>query len=251
MKFSQALILAVPLVAALPTVENNAVVKRDASLFDYVETAVGSIINAVNNAISVAQSVTQTQVTYTVPTPSSFESWKTYKANGVNLGGWLVLEKGIDPAFFNNSGAASASDEDSFCKLLGPIKCALALEERYATYFTNSDIDEFASYGVNTLRVPVGYWAFMPALKGDNYYTGSQLAHLSAISQHAITKGMHIIVDLHGLPGGQNGFDNQGKVGPLDWVSRSTSSKTWRIQPSNDDFAVEQQYQLCAHSGSR
>lgn len=229
MKFSQALILAAPLVSALPTIENNAVVKRDTSLFNFVETAVGSIIDAVNNAISVAQSVTQTQVTFQVPAPSSFQSWKTYKANGVNLGGWLVLEKGIDPAFFNNSGAASAIDEDSFCKLLGPIKCALALEERYATYFTNSDIDEFASYGVNTLRVPVGYWAFMPALKGDHYYTGSQLLHLGALSQYAITKGMHIIVDLHGLPGGQNAFDNQGKVGALDWVSNGHLRRTQKF----------------------
>lgn len=70
---------------------------------------------------------------------------------------------------------------------------------------------------MNLIRVPIGYWAFLPQQNGMHYHTGGQLAALSRISQYAISKGMHVIVDLHGLPGGQNGFDNQGKTGQLNW----------------------------------
>ena len=50
-----------------------------------------------------------------------------------------------------------------------------------------------------------------------HYHTGSQLLAFSNIAQYAISRGMHVIVDLHGLPGGQNGLDNQGKTNQLEW----------------------------------
>ncbi|KAH9890241.1 glycoside hydrolase superfamily [Xylariomycetidae sp. FL2044] len=152
------------------------------------------------------------------------KNWKTFKSNGVNLGGWLSQEKGIDPDFFNKNGASDAADENAFCKTLGQLKCGLLLEKRYATYFTTADVDLFAEYGVNLLRIPIGYWAFHKAYDGDSYHTGSQLLHLSALAKYAIEKkGMHIILDLHGLPGGQNGLDNQGKSGDLYWWNNQTN----------------------------
>jgi aryl-phospho-beta-D-glucosidase BglC (GH1 family) len=101
--------------------------------------------------------------------------------------------------------------------VLGKKKCGQLLDHRYATFFTEADIDKYVSYGVNTIRIPVGYWAFMPALEGDNYYTGRQLFYMSKIADYAIRRGMHVVLDLHGLPGGQNGLDNQGKTNQLDW----------------------------------
>ncbi|KAI5212363.1 glycoside hydrolase [Aureobasidium subglaciale] len=157
------------------------------------------------------------------PVPNTFPGWRKYKSNGVNLGGWLVLEKNIQPSFFNDN-APSAIDEDSFCQTLGLAKCGALLENRYNTYITTKDIDNFAAYGVNTLRIPIGYWAYMPAIAGDHYYTGSQKLAMQKIAQYAITKhNMHIVVDLHGLPGGQNGLDNQGKTGQLTWWNNQTA----------------------------
>lgn len=43
----------------------------------------------------------------------------------------------------------------------------------------------------------------MPSPAGTSYYSSGQLAALHKVSQYAITKhNMHIVVDLHGLPGG-------------------------------------------------
>ncbi|KAH0126900.1 hypothetical protein KCU67_g17387, partial [Aureobasidium melanogenum] len=72
------------------------------------------------------------------------------------------------------------------------------LEQRYKTYMTSSDIFFFASYGVSTLHVPISYRAFLKAVNGDIYHTGGQLEALAYVSQYAISKGMHIIVDLLG-----------------------------------------------------
>jgi hypothetical protein len=160
---------------------------------------------------------------WTRPTPNTFPGWRNYKSNGVNLGGWLVLEKNIQPSFFNDN-APSAIDEDSFCETLGQAKCGALLENRYNTYITTKDIDNFAAYGINTLRIPIGYWAYMPAIAGDHYYTGGQKLAMQKIARYAIAKhNMHILVDLHGLPGGQNGLDNQGKTGQLTWWNNQTA----------------------------
>ncbi|KAF4963113.1 hypothetical protein FSARC_8826 [Fusarium sarcochroum] len=154
----------------------------------------------------------------------SFVGWNSFKAYGPNLGGWLLLERGIEPKFFTDNGAASAQDEWNFCKVLGKKKCGRLLEQRYATWFTEKDVDLWAQYGVNTIRIPVGYWAFMKPVNGDTYYHGNQLKYLAKLANYAIQrKNMHIVLDLHGLPGGQNGLDNQGKIGDLNWWNNQTN----------------------------
>ena len=78
---------------------------------------------------------------------------------------------------------------------------------------------------MNTLRIPIGYWAYMLAMSGDNYYSGGQLAVMKRIAQYAITKNnMNIVVDLHGLPGGKNGLDNQGNTCQLTWWNNQTNT---------------------------
>ncbi|KAK5715661.1 hypothetical protein LTR17_016730 [Elasticomyces elasticus] len=239
-----------PLAAAFPgvPVPASTIEKRADDIFNAtsVTGAFVAVLDAVEEVAKAAVKKTSPKV---VSKHAKFAGWKDFKANGVNLGGWLSLEKGIDPAFFNDNGASEAIDEDSFCAVLGKNECGRLLEQRYASYFTEKDVDIFASYGVNTLRVPVGYWAFMPAIAGDNYYTGGQLSAFSALAKYAVNKGMHIIVDLHGLPGGQNGLDNQGKTGQLEWWNSTThytetlklvdlATKWITKQPHKDQFTL-------------
>jgi len=61
---------------------------------------------------------------------------------------------------------------------------------------------------------------------------------------------MHIIVDLHGLPGGQNGLDNQGRTGTIDWWYNSTNmAYTMTLIDRATDFIIGQpntnQFTLC------
>jgi aryl-phospho-beta-D-glucosidase BglC (GH1 family) len=222
--------------------DESAIAQRDLStLFgspvrgpfaNFLQVASRVFINAVKRIVP------WTCPQFVLPKPNTFPGWKNYKSNGVNLGGWLLLEYNIDPDFFTQN-APAAIDEDSFCSTLGKAKCGALLEKRYLEYITTKDIDNFASFGVNTLRIPIGYWAYMPSLAGNNYYTGNQLIAMHRIAQYAITKhNMHVVVDLHAMPGGQNGLDNQGKTGQLTWWNNQTNfdASIEMVKKATDDI---------------
>ncbi|KAF1945067.1 glycoside hydrolase [Clathrospora elynae] len=218
MNISLAVLGALAFANASPTVQVKAIAKRK-SITDIFGSSqlTGAFIDLLKDVANIFKD-RKGNAPKPIPSATSFKDWKAFKANGVNLGeGCVLMEKGIDPAFFNNNGAAAAEDEDSFCEILGDFKCGLLLKKRYLTYITKADIDKFAAYGVNLIQVPIGYWAFMFRQKGMHFHTGGQLLAFSRIAQYAISKGMHAIVDLHGLPGGQNGLDNQGKTGQIGW----------------------------------
>ena len=134
-----------------------------------------------------------------------FVNWTTYKANGANLGGWLEKEKTHDPIWWDQY-APDAPDEWTLCQTLGS-KCGPVLEARYASFLNTSTIDRLASVGVNTLRIPTTYAAWIN-VPGSALYHGNQQSYLRTITQYAIEKyNMHIILGLHSLPGGVNNLD--------------------------------------------
>ncbi|KAH9905490.1 glycoside hydrolase superfamily [Xylariomycetidae sp. FL2044] len=153
-----------------------------------------------------------------------FVNWKTFKANGANLGGWLEKEKSHDPVWWDGLGdaAAATSDEWDLCAALGD-QCGPILEDRYASYINTSTIDQLGSVGVNTLRIPTTYAAWVK-VPGSQFYTGSQKEHLREITQYAIERyNMHVIVGLHSLPGGVNSLDIGEAFGHDDWFYNETN----------------------------
>lgn len=174
---------------------------------------------------------TSTAVTYTAVTPSStpkpshkfgdFTDWTTFRANGVNLGGWLEQEKVFNQYWWNQY-APDAEDEWTFCETLGS-ECGPVLEERYANFITTADIDRLAAVGVNTLRIPTTYAAWIK-VPGSQLYSGNQKEYLRKIAVYAIERyNMRIIVGLHSLPGGVNNLDIGEKVGNDGWFFNSTN----------------------------
>ncbi|KAL4969007.1 glycoside hydrolase superfamily [Aspergillus stella-maris] len=153
---------------------------------------------------------------------STASIWSTSKFHGVNLGGWLVQEKSLDTKWWE-SVAPNATDEWTMCTILGPERCSSVLEGRYATWITTDTIDTLASVGVDLLRIPSTYAAWID-LPGSGLYSGNQLVYLRYITEYAIsTYGMHIILDIHSLPGGLNGLDIGEKVGNWGWFFNATA----------------------------
>ncbi|KAJ5106515.1 CAZyme family GH5 [Penicillium angulare] len=145
------------------------------------------------------------------------------KVRGVNLGGWLVLEPWITPSIFDAAGGA-AVDEWSLCSVLGQDECRAVLEQHWSSFITQDDFNQIAATGMNHVRIPVGYWA-LERLDGDPYVDG-QLAHLDNAIAWARGAGLKVLVDLHGAPGSQNGFDNSGKRGSIGWQQGSNVENT-------------------------
>ncbi|KAG5750679.1 hypothetical protein H9Q72_011224 [Fusarium xylarioides] len=153
-----------------------------------------------------------------------FINWKTYKANGVNLGAWLAKEKTHDPIWWNSLGtkAAATIDEWSLCQALGK-QCGPILEKRYQSFLNTSTIDTLAKVGVNTLRITTTYAAWVK-VPGSAFYHGKQQEHLRRITQYAIERyNMHIIIGLHSLPGGINNLDIGEAFGHDGWFYNSTN----------------------------
>ena len=152
---------------------------------------------------------------------AQYLNWSNYKGNGVNLGGWLCQESTIDTTWWAEN-SKGAEDEWGLCANQGS-QCGPILERRYATYITPGDIDKLAGAGINTLRIPTTYAAWVK-VPGSQLYSGNQINFLKTIATYAITKyKMHIIIDVHSLPGGVNGMPFGEASGHFGWFNNQTA----------------------------
>ncbi|KAK5714927.1 hypothetical protein LTR15_010343 [Elasticomyces elasticus] len=152
---------------------------------------------------------------------TSYINWKTYRATGVNLGGWLVQESTIDTAWWTVN-CGTAPDEWTCCARLGA-QCGPVLTRRYATWITTSDIDTLAANNVTILRIPTTYAAWVK-VPGSQLYSGDQASYLKNIATYAISKyNIHIILDIHSLPGGVNGMPFGEREGAFGWFQNATA----------------------------
>ncbi|TAQ86288.1 hypothetical protein B7494_g5397 [Chlorociboria aeruginascens] len=129
---------------------------------------------------------------------------------GVNLGGWLVLEKWMNGDVFTGA-FSDAADQYTFDSISG---APAALDQHWSTWFNETDIQALSATGINALRIPIGYWAYDNT--GTPYQKGADVYLEKAIGW-ARTAGMKVWIDCHGSPGSQNGFDNSGHSGAVHW----------------------------------
>jgi len=170
-----------------------------------------------------APAVTPTSVTTAAAaaTPSSSGDSSVPFLRGVNIGNWLIVEKWMDPTLWSGD-FANAVDQWTFDSTPN---AAAALQQHWSTWFTASDVKTLSSYGINALRIPIGYWAYdnkdTPFIQGADHY-------LELAIQWARELNMKVWVDLHGSPGSQNGQDHSGRKGKMLWqqadnLNRSTA----------------------------
>ena len=138
---------------------------------------------------------------------------------GVNLGGWLVLERWMTPDVFAGT---SAADEYSLCRELGSMQARDRLERHRSSFITREDIQKLADMEFTVLRVPVGYWLFeapKPFVSGADEYIEQLFAWADEFK-------LRVILDLHAAPGSQNGWDHSGVAGDIGWVERGNVEVT-------------------------
>ncbi|KAJ1994191.1 hypothetical protein H4R33_000359 [Dimargaris cristalligena] len=148
--------------------------------------------------------------------------YQTNKIRGVNLGGWLVLEPWITPSLFTQFDKKPVSqqgvDEYTFCKYLGKEEANRQLRTHWDSWVTEEDIRKLASYNINHLRIPVGHWAL--DIAADEPYVSGAFAYMVKAVGWAKRYNLKVIIDVHGQPGSQNGFDNSGIRGDVNWQKK-------------------------------
>ncbi|KAF2858660.1 glycoside hydrolase family 5 protein, partial [Piedraia hortae CBS 480.64] len=138
---------------------------------------------------------------------------------GVNLGGWLVTEPWMTPSLFR---ATSTQDEWHLCSALGKDKCYALLQDHWSTFYTRDDFVQIKKAGLNSVRIPLGYWA-VDLLSYEPYVSG-QYPYLINAVRWAKDIGLTVMIDLHGAPGSQNGWEESGITGPVEFPANQTNT---------------------------
>lgn len=197
-------------------------------------------LKAKHAAIRAAQQTTQTNANSTIASGFDYSREKIW---GVNIGGWLVTEPWITPSIYDAAGKG-AVDEWTLCRILGRQEATKRLKAHWDSFYTETDFFTIKSYGLNHVRIPIGYWAF-DISKGEPYVQG-QFEYLKSAVMWAKKAGLKVMIDLHGAPGSQNGFDNSGRMGNIGWATDPENVERTRKVFSILATEFSQQHQ-CGH----
>lgn len=155
------------------------------------------------------------------------------KVRGVNTGGWFVLEPWITPSIFEGN---SAVDEYTLADAMGRDAAKAMLQKHWDTWYTADDFKQMAAAGLNLVRIPIGWWSVLPR-DGMPYIAGAY-DKLGEALDWAQSAGLKVMIDLHGAPESQNGFDNSGKRGSVGWTQGDSVDYTKRVlNKIRDDHA--------------
>lgn len=131
------------------------------------------------------------------------------RINGVNLGNWLVLEKWMKPDLF---AACGEEDEIWMHRTMDSAALRELLTRHRDTYVTLDDFREIARRGYNLVRIPVPYFVL-----GDRGGHPGCVEYLDKAFDWAEQTGLKVMIDMHTVPGSQNGYDNGGLTGVCKW----------------------------------
>src|SRR5690242_20032492 len=112
---------------------------------------------------------------------------------GVNLGGWLVVEKWITPSLFKGTSATNEFD------LSKTVQGRERIKRHHRSFITKKDLVWLKQQGIEILRVPIGYWT----LGGDDRYVEA-VDRLDWLVDTSLSLGLKLLLDLHAAPASQN-----------------------------------------------
>ncbi|OWZ33521.1 glucan 1,3-beta-glucosidase [Cryptococcus neoformans AD2-60a] len=147
-------------------------------------------------------------------------TWGQDKVFGVNLGGWLVIEPFIVPGLYEkyaNGSAGTAIDEYTLSINMGDNLTA-ALTEHYETFITERDFAEIVAAGLNWVRIPIPFFA-IEVWEGEPYLPKVSWQYFLKAIKWARKYGLRVNLDLHSVPGSQNGWNHSGRQGSVNWMN--------------------------------
>lgn len=135
---------------------------------------------------------------------------------GVNLGNWLLLERWMAHELFKDEsnklefiGDCPPVDEYGLMHALEKDVARRRMENHWETWITEADIEWLAKHGINSVRVPFGYWIVHPTPP----FISGQLKHLDSLFRWCERHNIAVLLDFHGLKGSQTGNPTSGNCG--------------------------------------
>ena len=150
---------------------------------------------------------------------------------GLGLGGWMLQE----PYMMKVSGGAANQKEfrTKIEDLIGPERTEQFYDAWLENFITKQDIDSMASWGFNSVRVPMHYNLFTLPIEEENGDENTWLNKGFEIIDELLLwceeNELYLILDLHAAPGGQGydeGISDYDPSLPSLWESSRNKNKT-------------------------
>lgn len=101
------------------------------------------------------------------------------------------------------------------------------MKPHWDTFVSLGDFQKIKNAGFNVVRIPIGYWAYLDA---GGPYTFGAAPYLDKAIGWARQVGLKVIIDLHGAPRSQNGFDHSGhKLPNPGWGTFDSIPQTHKV----------------------
>ncbi|KAI9729166.1 MAG: hypothetical protein M1834_007073 [Cirrosporium novae-zelandiae] len=145
-------------------------------------------------------------ITSTTNSTRNRKRWLPYTLpiRGVNLGSLFVFEPWLAETEWTRIGCEGKNSEFDCVSALGQTAANTAFQDHWSQWVTEDDFVLMSNYGLNTVRIPVGYWMDEDIVYSDSeYFPQGGLAYLEQVCGWASDYGFYIIIDLHGAPGAQ------------------------------------------------
>ncbi|KAJ6263047.1 glucan endo-1,6-beta-glucosidase [Drechslerella dactyloides] len=135
-------------------------------------------------------------------------AWLPTKDNGVirgvNLGGLFVMEPWMQFSQWSGMGCGPYKSEFDCVMNLGQDKADAAFQSHWQSWITESDFQQMVAAGINTVRIPIGYWILEDLVyKDSEHFPRGGYPYLLKTCDLAKKYGLYVILDLHGAPGAQ------------------------------------------------
>lgn len=113
---------------------------------------------------------------------------------GVNLGGLFILTSWVTPALLDWGDRTGITDHWTFSKRCAALGICRLYQEHIDTFYTTVDYVQMKTMGINTIRIPVGFWLFEGLTGGNSGYI-LPLAHILDFT-HPLTQAVSVASSL-------------------------------------------------------
>lgn len=137
---------------------------------------------------------------------------------GVNLGNYFVQEFWMGPTAATENVACQKELEETLVNRFGTEQAEALLNAYLDHYITEEDLGRIQALGLNCIRLPLWYGTFTDA---EGNWKDDAFLRTDRIVEEAASRGLYVILDMHGAYGSQNGSDHSGIDGREDKLNAS------------------------------
>ncbi len=150
---------------------------------------------------------------------------------GIGLGGWMLQE-----GYMLRTSGPQHEIETKITELIGEEKTQEFYDAWLANHFRKIDVDSLASWGFNSIRLPMHYKLFTPPIEeepvpGEITFIDKGFDMVDDLVSWCRDNNIYIILDMHAAPGGQGENADISDYDP-------TKSSLWESQANQDKLVA-------------